>query len=122
MEQVPSTEPVPAHQPPEDAAKLISKLRWIGMDDEARRLQTVVARLPQTQEAQLRQSRSALTDAAPDRRSHQCLRFNSAGLLFFRRLKRRETMAWTTPVLVEICIGLEINGYMPADGYVPPDF
>jgi len=27
-------------------------------------------------------------------------------------------MAWTTPVLVEICIGLEINGYMPADGYV----
>ena len=31
-------------------------------------------------------------------------------------------MAWTTPVLVEICIGLEINGYMPADGYVPPEF
>jgi len=30
-------------------------------------------------------------------------------------------MAWTTPVLVEICIGLEINGYMPADGYVPPN-
>jgi hypothetical protein len=27
----------------------------------------------------------------------------------------------TTPVLVEICIGLEINGYMPADGYVPPE-
>jgi hypothetical protein len=26
------------------------------------------------------------------------------------------------PVLVEICIGLEINGYMPADGYVPPEF
>jgi hypothetical protein len=25
-------------------------------------------------------------------------------------------------VLVEICIGLEINGYMPADGYVPPEF
>ena len=31
-------------------------------------------------------------------------------------------MAWATPVLVEICIGLEINGYMPADGYVPPEF
>jgi coenzyme PQQ precursor peptide PqqA len=30
-------------------------------------------------------------------------------------------MAWTTPVLVEICIGLEINGYLPADGYVPCD-
>jgi hypothetical protein len=31
-------------------------------------------------------------------------------------------MAWTTPVLVEICIGLKINGYMPADGCVPPEF
>jgi coenzyme PQQ precursor peptide PqqA len=26
-----------------------------------------------------------------------------------------ETMAWTTPSLVEICIGLEINGYLPAE-------
>jgi coenzyme PQQ precursor peptide PqqA len=26
-----------------------------------------------------------------------------------------ELMAWTTPVLVEICIGLEINGYLPAE-------
>jgi len=24
-------------------------------------------------------------------------------------------MAWTTPKLVEICIGLEINGYLPAE-------
>ena len=24
-------------------------------------------------------------------------------------------MAWTTPALVEICIGLEINGYLPAE-------
>jgi coenzyme PQQ precursor peptide PqqA len=24
-------------------------------------------------------------------------------------------MAWTTPTLVEICIGLEINGYLPAE-------
>jgi len=24
-------------------------------------------------------------------------------------------MAWTTPVLVEVCIGLEINGYLPAE-------
>jgi coenzyme PQQ precursor peptide PqqA len=37
-------------------------------------------------------------------------------------LKARETtaaeetsMAWTTPILVEICIGLEINGYLPAE-------
>jgi coenzyme PQQ precursor peptide PqqA len=40
----------------------------------------------------------------------------------FGNVKRRKDMAWTTPVLVEICIGLEINGYMPADGYVPPEF
>jgi coenzyme PQQ precursor peptide PqqA len=25
------------------------------------------------------------------------------------------TMTWTTPILVEICIGLEINGYLPAE-------
>jgi coenzyme PQQ precursor peptide PqqA len=44
-------------------------------------------------------------------------------LVFSPRSKRRtHTMAWTTPVLVEICIGLEINGYMPADGYEPPEF
>jgi coenzyme PQQ precursor peptide PqqA len=29
--------------------------------------------------------------------------------------KRKRIMAWTTPVLVEICIGLEINGYLPAE-------
>jgi coenzyme PQQ precursor peptide PqqA len=28
---------------------------------------------------------------------------------------RRKAMAWTTPTLVEICIGLEINGYLPAE-------
>src|SRR5262249_41042676 len=31
-------------------------------------------------------------------------------------MERRETrMHWTTPTLVEICIGLEINGYLPAE-------
>jgi len=25
------------------------------------------------------------------------------------------TMAWTSPTLVEICIGLEISGYLPAE-------
>jgi coenzyme PQQ precursor peptide PqqA len=29
--------------------------------------------------------------------------------------KTEEMMAWSTPVLVEICIGLEINGYLPAE-------
>ena len=24
-------------------------------------------------------------------------------------------MTWTTPTLVEICIGLEISGYLPAE-------
>jgi coenzyme PQQ precursor peptide PqqA len=27
----------------------------------------------------------------------------------------RTNMTWTTPTLVEICIGLEINGYLPAE-------
>jgi hypothetical protein len=29
--------------------------------------------------------------------------------------RRRNDMAWTTPVLVEICAGLEINGYLPPE-------
>ena len=29
--------------------------------------------------------------------------------------ERKQPMAWTTPTLVEICIGLEINGYLPAE-------
>jgi coenzyme PQQ precursor peptide PqqA len=24
-------------------------------------------------------------------------------------------MAWSTPILVEICVGLEINGYLPPE-------
>ena len=28
--------------------------------------------------------------------------------------EEKET-TWTTPTLVEICIGLEINGYLPAE-------
>jgi coenzyme PQQ precursor peptide PqqA len=32
-----------------------------------------------------------------------------------RSIARRKSMAWTTPTLVEICIGLEINGYLPAE-------
>jgi coenzyme PQQ precursor peptide PqqA len=27
----------------------------------------------------------------------------------------RGNMTWTTPTLVEICVGLEINGYLPAE-------
>jgi coenzyme PQQ precursor peptide PqqA len=32
-----------------------------------------------------------------------------------RDLGRKPIMNWTTPTLVEICIGLEINGYLPAE-------
>jgi coenzyme PQQ precursor peptide PqqA len=28
---------------------------------------------------------------------------------------RSASSTWTTPTLVEICIGLEINGYLPAE-------
>jgi coenzyme PQQ precursor peptide PqqA len=28
---------------------------------------------------------------------------------------RGNIMAWNTPTLVEICIGMEINGYLPAE-------
>jgi coenzyme PQQ precursor peptide PqqA len=31
------------------------------------------------------------------------------------RTGRTTIMSWTTPTLVEICIGLEINGYLPAE-------
>jgi coenzyme PQQ precursor peptide PqqA len=30
-------------------------------------------------------------------------------------IARRARMFWLTPTLVEICIGLEINGYLPAE-------
>jgi len=29
--------------------------------------------------------------------------------------KRRMLMTWNTPTLIEICVGLEINGYLPAE-------
>jgi coenzyme PQQ precursor peptide PqqA len=32
-----------------------------------------------------------------------------------QRAAEVNAMAWTTPTLVEICIGLEINGYLPAE-------
>jgi len=28
-------------------------------------------------------------------------------------------MHWSTPTLVELCIGLEINGYLPAEFWPP---
>lgn len=33
----------------------------------------------------------------------------------YETCQRERNIAWTTPILVEICIGLEINGYLPAE-------
>ena len=62
--------------------------------------------------------------ACLDNTSKRYLRFGVVGPYCFSKSKetREDAMAWTTPVLIEICIGLEINGYLPADGYVPPEF
>ena len=40
---------------------------------------------------------------------------NVAVSRYDKRKMEDKPMAWTTPVLVEICIGLEINGYLPAE-------
>ena len=32
-----------------------------------------------------------------------------------QKIVMESIMAWTTPILVELCIGLEINGYLPAE-------
>jgi coenzyme PQQ precursor peptide PqqA len=56
------------------------------------------------------------------RQSSRFLDLRRAVFLYFSEFGEEDSMAWTTPVLVEICIGLEINGYLPADGYVPPEF
>jgi len=49
--------------------------------------------------------------AAPRRYPYDCPAIDACG----RRKNEEETMAWTTPTLVEMCIGLEINGYLPAE-------
>jgi coenzyme PQQ precursor peptide PqqA len=38
-----------------------------------------------------------------------------SGRIMCRPTMKERIMSWTTPVLVEICIGLEINGYLPAE-------
>jgi hypothetical protein len=42
---------------------------------------------------------------------HRSLKFDQLGA----SKDRRDLMTWNTPVLVELCIGLEINGYLPAE-------
>ncbi len=44
------------------------------------------------------------------------LRGHPGHTIVARETKTEEAvMTWTTPTLVEICIGLEINGYLPAE-------
>jgi hypothetical protein len=40
---------------------------------------------------------------------------NLTGKPLVRMRLKGSAMAWTTPILVEFCIGLEINGYLPAE-------
>ena len=59
----------------------------------------------------------------PHRRQINCYRFHVMvegavpffGSMMSPKAQREESMAWTTPVLIEICIGLEINGYLPPE-------
>jgi hypothetical protein len=47
MERAPTNQAGCGHQDsPHELAKLIRKLRWIGLDDEARRLELAVSTLP----------------------------------------------------------------------------
>lgn len=49
MEQAQEMQGVSVKGQPQEWAKLIRKLRWIGMEDEARRLQMAVRSLPPDQ-------------------------------------------------------------------------
>ena len=44
-----------------------------------------------------------------------CTKFPRSACREEAHAMEEETMAWTTPTLVEVCIGLEINGYLPAE-------
>jgi coenzyme PQQ precursor peptide PqqA len=57
---------------------------------------------------------ASLAEAAPAALTSRCVPGRRAATSA-RTGKRNTTMAWTTPTLVEICIGLEINGYLPAE-------
>ena len=46
---------------------------------------------------------------------HWPIRMTGYSLWYFDHSKEKVHMTWTTPTLVEICIGLEINAYLPAE-------
>ncbi len=43
------------------------------------------------------------------------LYFASVCYVSGKNARKEDVMAWTTPILIEICIGLEINGYLPPE-------
>jgi hypothetical protein len=47
MTQVHTNDAISNHQQPHDVVKLIRKLRWIGMEEEARCLEVAVRSLPE---------------------------------------------------------------------------
>ncbi len=62
-----------------------------------------------------RSAASGYASRAPLKRSEALRRDRPAIIIECEQLQEESTMAWTTPTLVEICIGLEINGYLPAE-------
>ena len=63
----------------------------------------------------MRQSDTDKALAACDRGPDYHGTAEAASMLGLGWNAKEMTMAWTTPTLVEICIGLEINGYLPAE-------
>jgi coenzyme PQQ precursor peptide PqqA len=48
--------------------------------------------------------------------AHIALRLSDRDKITEARIPERiMELNWTTPTLVEICVGLEINGYLPAE-------
>jgi coenzyme PQQ precursor peptide PqqA len=95
----------------EFAATLIQKIPGIAKNSPVYARRTVRLKKP------ARRSTGNLPKAS---RANPCFSF-AAARPFLRRgisplqAKRNKLMSWTTPTLVEVCIGLEINGYLPAE-------
>jgi coenzyme PQQ precursor peptide PqqA len=47
--------------------------------------------------------------------AHIALRLSDRNKITEARIAEIMELNWTTPTLVEICVGLEINGYLPAE-------
>ena len=47
--------------------------------------------------------------------AHIAVRLSDRDKITEARIAEIMELNWTTPTLVEICVGLEINGYLPAE-------